>query len=84
MTKKHSDRKAAIMIGKDDEMLELKGRCVPLIFDCPRKSVSAGCPFDKIRKDDVVNRVKWVKAMSGPELRAILKHHTDCISKGGE
>lgn len=70
------------MIGIDDEMVELKSRCVPLIFDCPRKTSSAGCPFGAIRQNDVVDRVNWIKAMTMQELRAVLKHHSSCIEKG--
>jgi hypothetical protein len=77
-------RKAANMIGVDDETLELKSRCVPLLFDCPRRVGEEKCPFGKIRLRDIVSRVKWIKAMSGQELRAILKHHTNCMEKGGE
>ena len=72
------------MIGKDDEMMELKGRCVPLIFDCPRRVGHKECPFGKIRESDVVSRVNWVKSKSGKELRTLLKHHTDCMSNSGE
>ena len=70
------------MIGSDDVAVELKSRCVPLIFDCPRKANTDGCPFGAIRNIDVVDRVKWVKAKTVQELRAILKHHSDCIEKG--
>ena len=72
------------MIGVDDEMMELKSRCVPLIFDCPRKTNSARCPFGAIRQSDVVDRVNWIKAMTMEELRAVLKHHANCIEKGRE
>jgi hypothetical protein len=70
------------MIGVDDEMVELKSRCVPLIFDCPRKTNSARCPFRAIRQSDVVDRVNWIKAMTMQELRAILKRHSKCIQQG--
>ena len=70
------------MIGADNIAVELKSRCVPLIFDCPRKANTDECPFGEIRKSDVVERVKWVKAMTVQQLRAILKHHSNCIEKG--
>ena len=70
------------MIGSDNVAVELKSRCGPLIFDCPRNANSGSCPFAAIRKSDVVDRVKWVKAMTVQQLRAILKHHSDCIEKG--
>jgi len=72
------------MIGADNIAVELKSRCVPLIFDCPRKANTDGCPFGAIRKSDVVDRVKWVKAMTVQQLRAILKHHSNCIETGDE
>lgn len=84
MKKQTNDGKAADMIGSDDVAVELKSRCVPLIFDCPRKANSESCPFESIRKSDVVERVKWVKAMTVQQLRAILKHHSNCIEKGDE
>lgn len=70
------------MIGADNVAIELKSRCVPLIFDCPRKANSESCPFEAIRNIDVVDRVKWVKAMTVQQLRSILKHHSDCVGKG--
>lgn len=71
------------MIGGDDETVKLKSRCVPLIFDCPRKTCSKGCPFGAIRQiDDVVDRVNWIKAMTLQELRDVLKHHSTCIEEG--
>jgi hypothetical protein len=82
MKKMNDDGKAADMIGMDDETLELKSRCVPLLFDCPRRVGGAKCPFGKIRLRDIVSRVKWIKAMSLKELTAILKHHTNCMEKG--
>jgi hypothetical protein len=70
------------MIGIDDETLELKSRCVPLLFDCPRRVGDTQCPFVKIRLRDIVSRVKWIKAMSLKELTEILKHHTNCMERG--
>ncbi len=69
------------MIGGDNETMELKNHCVPLIFDCPCNSASPGCPFAEIRTRDVVERVNWVKAKTVQELRAILKQHSDCIER---
>jgi hypothetical protein len=83
MKKQITDGKAGDMIGADNVAVELKSRCVPLIFDCPRKVDIEGCPFGEIRKNDVVDRVKWIKAKTVQELRSILKHHSDCIEKGG-
>lgn len=73
-------RKAVHMIGCDDETMELKTRCVPLILDCPQKITSSPCPFRAIREEqDVVSRVNWLKAKSVDELRALLDHHTKCM-----
>ena len=68
------------MRGKDDEMVDLKSRCMSLIFDCPRKVSSAGCPFEAIRRCDVVDQVKWVKAKTVRELRSLLEQHELCIT----
>lgn len=73
-------RKAAHMIGCDDEVMELKTRCVPLILDCPRNITSPPCPFRAIREvQDVISRVNWLKGKSADELRALLAHHTKCM-----
>jgi len=70
------------MIGIDDEMMEMKSHCVPMLFDCPVRTISADCPFADIREWDVVDRVNWLKAKPAHELRAILKHHSSCMERG--
>lgn len=71
------------MIGFDDEMVELKGRCVPLLFDCPVRTTSGDCPFAAIRDWDVVARVNWLKARREKELRALLGHYANCMEGRG-
>lgn len=70
------------MIGFDDEMIELKSRCVPLLFACPVRDSAKGCPFMPVRERDVVDRVKWLKTLTARQLRTILKHHSHCIETG--
>ncbi len=71
------------MIGVDDEMVELKGRCVPLLFDCPVRTISRDCPFVDIREWEVVARVNWLKVKSEKELRAMLSQHAQCMEGRG-
>jgi hypothetical protein len=82
MQKEPDQGKAADMIGADDEMVDLKTRCVPLLFDCPVRASGKGCPFAEVRDRDVVDRVNWLKAKPAHELRAILKHHSSCMERG--
>ncbi len=70
------------MIAIDDEMVELKTRCVPLLFECPVRRSSRDCPFAGIRESDVVARVNWLKAKPAMDLRTLLGHHGKCLERG--
>jgi hypothetical protein len=71
----------ANMIGDDNELVDLKRRCVPLVIHCPRRDVGEGCPFHEIRKIEVMERVNWVKGMTEEKLRALLVHHANCMQR---
>jgi hypothetical protein len=65
----------------DDEAMELKKQCVNLLFDCPLNRCQPACPFSKARKQDVVERVNWLKGLSLSELKGLAAHHGQCSAR---
>jgi hypothetical protein len=67
--------------GNEDKVIGLMSRCVPLLFDCPIQSQTKECPLASVRELDVMAQVKWLKARTAKELKAVLDHHAKCSKK---
>jgi hypothetical protein len=64
-----------------DEVTELRTRCVSFLFECPASSAMEDCPFAEIRKREVMERVRWLRARPAKELKAMLRKHAKCMSE---
>lgn len=67
-----------------NNLMEQKLRCVSLLLDCPLNRNALGCPFSKLRQEDVVNRVNWVKGMDAERLTGLLDRHEKCMGRPSE
>jgi hypothetical protein len=62
----------------DNELIDLRLKCVTLLLSCPGKFNSKACPFRALRKESVVTRVHWLKNQEAPRLRRLLDMHARC------
>ncbi|MEI7879688.1 MAG: hypothetical protein WCI95_02315 [bacterium] len=67
-----------------NNLMEQKLRCVSLLLDCPLNRNALGCPFSKLRQEDVVNRVNWVIGMDTASLTEMLARHETCMAQPSE
>lgn len=67
----------------EDELLELRKRCVDILFDCPHDRYLATCPLREVRTLDVVAQVNWLKTRGEDELRRVLACHAECGGTAG-
>lgn len=64
----------------DNELMDLKVRCVNLLLDCPLNRNAPGCPFGKVRNEEsVVTRVNWLKSLDSERLTGLLDRHEKCM-----
>lgn len=67
---------------QEEELINLKLRCVDLVLGCPLDRRVPGCPFRKVRQEDsVATRVNWVKSMDLAKLTKMLASHEFCLSQ---
>lgn len=64
-----------------DEATELRTRCVSFLFECPAQAPTEDCPFADIRKHDIMERVRWLRAKPAKELKAMLRKHAKCMGE---
>ena len=50
-----------------------------LLFYCPMEKESDDCPFELIRKIEVIKRIEFIDKIIEDEQRIILEHHKKCI-----
>lgn len=62
----------------ESELISLKSRCVTPLLQCPRRKSRPDCPFEPLRKMEIVESVLWLKQQTAGELRALLAHHRAC------
>ena len=64
----------------ENELMNLKTRCVNLLLGCPLNRNAPGCPFRKVRHEEsVVTRVNWVKSLDAGRLTGLLDRHEKCM-----
>ncbi len=72
---------ARIQGNSDEELMDLRRRCIPLMFDCSLRSKPKDCPFADVRKRDVVDQVDWLKVQTAETLADMFARHERCFKK---
>jgi hypothetical protein len=54
---------------------------IGLIFGCPKLNQSDNCPFDKINKLSLSEKIDWWINLTNEEYAEIMKYHNICTTK---
>ena len=66
----------------ENELMNLKVRCVNLLLNCPLNRNSRTCPFRAMRQEEsVVTRVNWLKSQNLTRIMELLARHEKCLAR---
>lgn len=73
-----SDSLASIDAIEDDDAVAMQTLCLGLLHACPLGGNPPDCQAHHIRQLPLDDRMAWLRARSGPELKAMFKRHIQC------